>query len=47
MPECNADTLIVLLKKEGINNVRNVVGGWAKIKEEEKAVIEKDASVLN
>ena len=36
-----------ILKKEGINNVRNVVGGWAKIKEEEKAVIEKDASVLN
>ena len=36
-----------ILKKEGINNVRNVLGGWAKIKEEEKAVIEKDASVLN
>ncbi len=36
-----------ILKKEGINNVRNVLGGWAKIKEEEKAVIEKDASILN
>ena len=36
-----------ILKKEGINNVRNVLGGWAKIKEEEKAVIEKDTSVLN
>ena len=36
-----------ILKKEGINNVRNVLGGWAKIKDEEKAVIEKDASVLN
>ncbi len=36
-----------ILKKEGINNVRNVAGGWAKIKEEEKAVIEKDASILN
>jgi glyoxylase-like metal-dependent hydrolase (beta-lactamase superfamily II)/rhodanese-related sulfurtransferase len=38
---------ISILKKEGINNVRNILGGWAKIKEEEKAVIEKDASVLN
>ena len=36
-----------ILKREGINNVRNILGGWAKIKEEEKAVIEKDASVLN
>ena len=36
-----------ILKKEGINNVRNVLGGWAKIKEEEKAIIEKDASMLN
>ena len=36
-----------ILKKEGINNIRNVLGGWAKIKEQEKAVIEKDASVLN
>ncbi len=36
-----------ILKKEGINNVRNVLGGWAKIKEEEKAEIEKDTSILN
>ena len=36
-----------ILKKEGFNNVRNVLGGWAKIKDEEKAVIEKDASILN
>ena len=36
-----------ILKREGINNVRNILGGWAKIKEEEKAVIEKDTSVLN
>ena len=36
-----------ILKKEGINNVRNILGGWAKIKEEEKAVIEKDATLLN
>ena len=36
-----------ILKREGINNVRNIAGGWAKIKEEEKAVIEKDATLLN
>ncbi len=36
-----------LLKREGINNLRNVLGGWNKIKEEEKAVIVKEASVLN
>ena len=36
-----------ILKKEGINNVRNILGGWAKIKEQEKAVIEKDATLLN
>lgn len=36
-----------LLKKEGINNLRNVLGGWAKIKEEEKVKIVKEPSVLN
>ena len=36
-----------ILKKEGYHNLRNVSGGWGKIKEEEKAVIEKDTSVLN
>lgn len=36
-----------LLKKQGINNLRNVLGGWGKIKEQEKAVIVKEASVLN
>ncbi len=36
-----------ILKKEGIHNLRNVLGGWAKIKEEEGVEIEKDASVLN
>ena len=28
-----------LLKREGINNLRNVMGGWGKIKEQEKATI--------
>jgi hydroxyacylglutathione hydrolase len=36
-----------LLKRQGIHNFRNVTGGWNKIKEQEKAEIEKDTSVLN
>ena len=36
-----------LLKRQGIHNIRNVAGGWAKIKEQEKAEIEKEKSVLN
>jgi hydroxyacylglutathione hydrolase len=37
-----------LLKREGIHNIRNVVGGWGKIKElPDKFEIEKDAEVLN
>ncbi len=35
------------LKKQGIHNLRNIVGGWAKIKEEEKIKTVKDKSVLN
>lgn len=36
-----------LLKRQGINNLRNVLGGWGKIKEQEKAEIVKETSVLN
>lgn len=36
-----------LLKRQGIHNLRNVVGGWGKIKEQEKAEIVKETSVLN
>ena len=36
-----------LLKRQGIHNVRNIAGGWEKIKEEKKIKIEKDLSVLN
>ncbi|MDQ3279313.1 MAG: rhodanese-like domain-containing protein, partial [Bacteroidota bacterium] len=36
-----------LLKRQGIHNLRNVVGGWSKIKEEPKIPIEKEKSVLN
>ena len=35
------------LKKQGIHNLRNVVGGWSKIKEESKIETVKDKSVLN
>jgi hydroxyacylglutathione hydrolase len=37
-----------LIKRQGIHNIRNVVGGFGKIKElEEKFEIEKDISVMN
>lgn len=36
-----------LLKRQGIHNLRNVLGGWGKIKEEEKIPTEKEKSVLN
>jgi len=36
-----------LLKRQGIHNLRNVLGGWEKIKDEPGIETEKDASVLN
>lgn len=36
-----------LLKRQGIHNLRNVLGGWGKIKEQEKEDIVKETSVLN
>jgi hydroxyacylglutathione hydrolase len=36
-----------ILKKEGIHNLRNVLGGWSKIKEEEGVEVVKEVSVLN
>jgi rhodanese-related sulfurtransferase len=37
-----------LIKRQGIHNIRNVVGGFAKIKElSDKFDIEKDVSVMN
>ncbi|MFT3979695.1 MAG: MBL fold metallo-hydrolase [Ferruginibacter sp.] len=36
-----------LLKRQGMHNLRNVQGGWGKIKEQEKAKIVKEASMLN
>jgi glyoxylase-like metal-dependent hydrolase (beta-lactamase superfamily II)/rhodanese-related sulfurtransferase len=36
-----------LLKRQGIHNLRNVLGGWGKIKEQSKIPTEKEASILN
>ncbi len=36
-----------LLKREGIHNLRNVLGGWDKIKNEKTIKIEKEVSMLN
>jgi rhodanese-related sulfurtransferase len=36
-----------LLKRQGIHNLRNVAGGWDKIKAQEKVEIVKEASMLN
>jgi glyoxylase-like metal-dependent hydrolase (beta-lactamase superfamily II)/rhodanese-related sulfurtransferase len=36
-----------LMKRQGFHNLRNVLGGWAKIKEQEGIKTEKDAAVLN
>jgi hydroxyacylglutathione hydrolase len=36
-----------LLKRQGLHNLRNVLGGWSKIKEQDKIAKEKEQSVLN
>lgn len=36
-----------MLKRQGIHNIRNIAGGWAKIKEEKRIKTEKEKSVLN
>ena len=36
-----------LIKRQGIHNIRNVLGGWGKIKEQEKIETDKENSVLN
>jgi glyoxylase-like metal-dependent hydrolase (beta-lactamase superfamily II)/rhodanese-related sulfurtransferase len=38
---------VSLLKRQGIHNIRNVVGGWGKIKEEKKIPTEKEKAILN
>lgn len=36
-----------MLKRQGIHNLRNVTGGWNKIKEQENVEVVKEKSVLN
>jgi len=36
-----------ILKRQGFHNIRNIQGGWSKIKEQEKVEIIKEKSVLN
>lgn len=36
-----------LLKRQGIHNIRNVTGGWSRIKDQKGIPIEKEDSVLN
>jgi glyoxylase-like metal-dependent hydrolase (beta-lactamase superfamily II)/rhodanese-related sulfurtransferase len=36
-----------LLKSQGVHNLRNVTGGWNKIKEQEKIKVIKETSLLN
>jgi rhodanese-related sulfurtransferase len=36
-----------LFKRQGIHNVRNIVGGWDEIKKQKNIDVEKDSSVLN
>ena len=36
-----------LLKRQGFHNLRNISGGWARIKEEEKIPVVKESNVLN
>jgi glyoxylase-like metal-dependent hydrolase (beta-lactamase superfamily II)/rhodanese-related sulfurtransferase len=36
-----------LLKRQGVHNLRNILGGWTSIKEQEKVKIVKEASLLN
>lgn len=36
-----------MLKRQGIHNLRNVLGGWSKIKEEKRIPTMQDKSVLN
>jgi rhodanese-related sulfurtransferase len=36
-----------LLKRQGLHNIRNVQGGWDKIKEQKNIEVVKETSVLN
>ena len=36
-----------LMKRQGVHNLRNIEGGWEKIKEQKKIPVQKDVSVMN
>jgi hydroxyacylglutathione hydrolase len=36
-----------LLKRQGVHNLRNILGGWGKIKEQKNIKTQKEASILN
>ncbi len=36
-----------LLKRQGIHNIRNVIGGWKAIQDEERIETEKEVAALN
>ena len=38
---------ISLMKRQGIHNLRNIIGGWGKMKEQERIEVVKESSVLN
>jgi hydroxyacylglutathione hydrolase len=38
---------VSLMKRQGIHNLRNIVGGWNAIKKEDRIPTEKESSVLN
>jgi hypothetical protein len=38
---------VSLLKRQGYHNLRNVSGGWEKIKKQKSIITEKEAKVLN
>jgi len=38
---------VSLMKRQGIHNLRNIVGGWGKMKEQERIEVVKETSVLN
>jgi rhodanese-related sulfurtransferase len=38
---------VSLLKRQGYHNLRNVLGGWDKIKEQKGIATQKEANVLN
>ena len=38
---------VSLMKRQGIHNLRNIIGGWTKIKEESRIPTEKESTILN